>query len=219
MDIVKLEYDAKANQMRKYVEDIHSIILSCVVPLEGNCFYHHNTLSLYPELYSKQVNLVWCGKHAKTHICEIGFNAGHSTMLMLLGRDATPLDFTIFDIGHHAYTRPCLEYIKKEFGHVKFEYIEGDSTQTMKSWISAHPDSVGIYDVVHVDGGHSEHCIRNDMINADKLVRAGGIIIVDDTNSETINKYVNLYIQIGNYQEVQLLPSVGYPHRVICKIN
>lgn len=219
MDIVKQEYEAKAGVKQRYLEDIHSIIVSSGAPLEGNCFYHHNTLSLYPDLYSKQVNLVWCGKQAKTHICEIGFNAGHSTMLMLLGREATPLEFTIFDIGHHAYTRPCLEYIKKEFGHVHFEYIEGDSTQTMKSWISTHPDYVGIYDVVHVDGGHSEHCIRNDMINADKLVKAGGIIIIDDTNSETINKYVNLYIQIGNYQEVELLTSVGYPHRVLRKIN
>lgn len=39
---------------------------------------------------------------ANTKICEIGFNAGHSAMLFLMGRDKTSADFTIFDIGHHS---------------------------------------------------------------------------------------------------------------------
>jgi hypothetical protein len=44
-------------------------------------------------------------------------------------------------------------------------------------------------------------------------------MIIDDTNSETINKYVNLYISNGNYDEINLLSTHGYPHRVIKKIK
>jgi hypothetical protein len=139
-------------------------------------------------------------------------------MLMLLGRETTPLDFTIFDIGHHRYVRPSLSYIQSAFPHIRFEYIEGDSTKTMPTWIQAKPQHVGSYDVVHVDGGHSEHCITNDMKNADLLVKAGGIVIVDDTNSTIINNCVNEYLASGKYKEVNVLPTQGYPHRILQKI-
>jgi hypothetical protein len=89
----------------------------------------------------------------------------------------------------------------------------------MPEWISNNPELMYKYDVVHVDGGHSEHCISNDMKNADLLVKKNGIIIIDDTYIETINKYVNLYISTGNYVEMNLLSTYGYQHRVIKKIN
>jgi 3D (Asp-Asp-Asp) domain-containing protein len=219
MDFVKQEYQMKTNERNVYLEDLKNIIIQTSNYLEGNCFYHHMTLNEFPELYSKQLNLFWCGKQAITNICEIGFNAGHSSMLMLLGRDKTPINFTVFDIGYHPYTRPCFQYIKSKFSHVNFEYIEGDSAVTMPHWINKHPELLHKYDVVHVDGGHFEHCISNDMINSDLLVKIDGIVIVDDTDSSTINKYVDLYLSSGNYVEVDLLPTYGYPHRVIKKIK
>ena len=213
------EYKSHNNKLCITLQEIQGLIINSGETLEGNSFYTHNTLHFYNDLYTKQVNLFWCGKQAKTRICEIGFNAGHSTLLMLLGRDRTPLDFTIFDIGHHRYLKPCLDYIKKTFEHVLFEYIEGDSIITMPKWIEKNKKYIGTYDVVHVDGGHSEECIKNDMKNADMLVKVGGLVIVDDTNNEVINSYVNQYISSGNYIEVNILLTEGYPHRVLQKIK
>jgi hypothetical protein len=218
MDLIKIEYESKNNEKQNHLDNLKNIIIHSNGILEGNCFYHHTTLNLFPELYSKQLNLFWCGKQAIQNICEIGFNAGHSTMLMLLGRNNTPLNFTIFDIGQHLYTKPCLEYIKTQFSHVNFEYVEGDSTIMMPKWMQNNSELIYNYDVVHVDGGHSENCILNDMKNADLLVKKNGIIIIDDTNSEIINKYVNLYISNGKYYELPLLPTYGYQHRVIVKL-
>lgn len=219
MDFIKTEYESKNEEKQIYLDDLKNIILNSKSVLEGNCFYYHTTLNNYPELYSKQLNLFWCGKQAVDNICEIGFNAGHSTMLMLLGRNKEPLNFTIFDIGHHPYTKPSYEYIKSKFSHVNFEYVEGDSTVTMPEWINRHPELMHKYDVVHVDGGHSDHCISNDMKNTDLLVKINGLVIIDDTNSHIINKYVDLYISTGNYIELNLLSTFGYPHRVIKKIK
>jgi hypothetical protein len=219
MDFVRLDYESKNDEKQIYLEDLKNIIINSNTPLEGNCFYYHATLDIFPELYSKQLNLFWCGKKATNNICEIGFNSGHSAMLLLLGRDVTPLNFTIFDIGDHPYTKPSYEYIKSKFSHVNFEYIEGDSTITMPEWINNHSDLIYKYDVVHVDGGHSDHCISNDMKNADLLVRKNGIVIIDDTDNNTINKYVDLYISSGNYIEINLLSTYGYPHRIIRKIK
>jgi hypothetical protein len=213
------QYESKKEEKLKYLEDIKKIVIDSNAGLEGNSFYYHLTLTEFNELYSKQLNLYWCGQQAVETICEIGFNAGHSTMLMLLGRSKTPLKFTIFDIGHHQYVKPCYEYIQTQFPHVNFEYVEGDSTVIMPEWINNHKESMHTYDVVHVDGGHSEHCISNDLKNTDLLVKKNGIVIIDDTNSDVINSYVNMYLSNGNYIELSVLPTYGYPHRVIKKIN
>lgn len=214
---LQAEYDACSAQKQVYLDDLKQIVIDSKESLEGNSFYKHASLNLYSDLYAKQANIFWCGKQATTRICEIGFNAGHSTMLMLLGRDATPLEFTVFDIGHHVYTRPCLDYMRSKFPHVAFEYIEGDSTVTMPKWIRENHSLSGAYDVVHVDGGHSEKCIINDMKNADVLVKEGGILIIDDTNYSYINTVVDQYLTSGNYKEVDVLKTAGYPHRIIQK--
>ena len=214
------DYQSHSIKKQKILDDLKNIIIyfNAFNSLEGNCFYFHNSLQLCPELYSKQVNLFWCGKQAVENICEIGFNAGHSTMLMLLGSEQRPLNVTIFDIGYHIYTFPCIDYIASQFKHIGFEYIPGDSTVTMPKWIEANFNrSFGKYDVVHVDGGHTEHCISNDMKNADLLVKNGGIIIIDDTNAPTINKYVDLYLSNGNYREIDVLHNTVYSHRIIQK--
>jgi hypothetical protein len=202
---------------RPLLDHLKTLIVESNASLEGNSFYVHDSIELYSDLYTKQLNLFWCGKQASTKICEIGFNAGHSTMLMLLGKDKASLDFTIFDIGHHSYTKPCLDFLKSQFSHVNFEYIEGDSTLTMPKWIEDNQTHLGLYDVVHVDGGHSEHCISNDMKNADLLVKKDGILIIDDTNMHHINMYVDTYISSGKYREMDVLKTKGYPHRIIRK--
>jgi hypothetical protein len=215
----RTDYENRSVEKQNILNDLEKIIVDSKTSLEGNYFYLHQSLNLCNDLYTKQLNLFWCGKQAVTKMCEIGFNAGHSTMLLLLGRDKTsPLDFTIFDIGHHRYTKPCLNYINSKFSNINFEYIEGDSTLTMPKWIKDNQMHIGLYDVVHVDGGHSEHCISNDMKNADVLVKRGGIVIIDDTNMHHINKYVNLYISNGKYREIDVLKTKGYQHRIIQKI-
>ena len=104
----KTHYEECSSKKQELLDGLKQIVIDSNAVLEGNSFYVHTTLNLYSELYTKQLNLFWCGKQAETRICEIGFNAGHSAMLMLLGRDTSALDFTVFDIGHHSYTKPSL---------------------------------------------------------------------------------------------------------------
>jgi len=208
------EYAERYPEMLIYLEDLKQIILEHIpeTKFEGNSFYHHQSIREYPELYNKQLNLFWCGKQTPTRICEIGFNAGHSAMLLLLASSATT--FTVFDIGHHQYTQPCLNYIEHIFPQVAFEYIVGDSTLTMPTQMDGRQET---YDLVHVDGGHSEFCATSDMKHADILLKPGGIMVVDDTDAPQINGLVNLYLASGKYEVVDVLKTFGYPHRVIRK--
>lgn len=217
-DELIMEYNS-CSDINTILNNLFIIIINSREQLEGCCFYNHNTYKRNYALLPKQLNLFWCGKQAKTKICEIGFNAGHSAMLMLLGCKKIPIEFTIFDIGEHRYTQPCLNYITSQFTHVNFQYNKGDSTITIPKWVNNNSQHIGTYDVIHVDGGHSEYCISNDMLNANTLIKVGGIIIIDDTNNQTINKYVDLYLSSSKYIEIHLIKTPLYPHRVIQKIE
>jgi predicted O-methyltransferase YrrM len=219
MEGIISEYDLYHSEKDKHVECIKQIIIDSNETPEGNIFYPHKTLDLLPTLKAKQANLFWFGKQATTKLCEIGFNAGHSAMVMLLGRNSTPLEFTIFDIVEHKYTMPCYNYVKSQFSYVSFEFIEGDSTKTMPEWIRLNSSLAGTYDVVHLDGGHSEHCIMNDIKHSDILVKKGGIIIIDDTNLMHINAHVDKIISSGKYKELKdIIKTTRYLHRIIQKI-
>lgn len=212
-------YENCSVEKQQHIDEIQQIVKQSNSPLEGNVCFLHNTGNTHADLFAKQKNLFWCGTQASTRMCEIGFNAGHSAMLLLLGRDKSVLGFTVFDIGHHPYTKPCLEYIQSKFPHVHFEYIEGDSTVTIPKWIQANATYLGVYDVVHVDGGHTKHCIINDMKHADLLVKKGGIVIIDDTNVEHIHSCANAYISCGKYREMEILKTERYRHRILQKIK
>ena len=56
---------------------------------------------------------------------EIGFNAGHSTLLSFLANPK--LSFLSFDIATHKYTVPCAEYLQK---HFDLTFIKGNSRKT-----------------------------------------------------------------------------------------
>jgi predicted O-methyltransferase YrrM len=209
-------YETKKNE---YVKDLKEIIINSKEILEGNVFYPHRTLTEIPELKAKQINLFWCGKQVKTRLCEIGFNAGHSAMVMLLGIEQMPIDFTIFDINQHKYTEPCYTYIKSKFSNVSFEFVKGNSIKTMPEWINLHSSLIGTYDVVHLDGGHSEECILNDIKHSDMLVKKGGLIIIDDTNAKHINNHVNRILSSGKYKEItDIIKTTKHLHRIVQKI-
>lgn len=185
---------------------------------EGNCFYINKTFTRSPELINKQINLYSLGCKNTTHICEIGFNAGHSSLLLLVGNKSENINITIFDINTHSYVNECYKYICNMFPNVKFEFIEGDSTKTIPQWISK-TKNYEIFDIIHVDGGHQKEIIENDFANSIKLLKKNGIIIIDDVQKEHINNLVNMYIYINVLEEISdLHETTLYPHRILKKL-
>ena len=56
MDLIKSEYESKNVEKQIYLDDLKKIIVKSNSSLEGNCFYYHTTLNVFPKLYSKQLN-------------------------------------------------------------------------------------------------------------------------------------------------------------------
>lgn len=202
---VQEQYSRLEPVFNKHVDVIKQLIVDSKETPEGSTVYQHKTFNAVPHLMTKRLNLFWAGANASEKIAEIGFNAGHSCLAMLLGRNEKNTKMAIFDICEHSYVLPSFRYVQSQYGSVNWEMHSGDSTFTLPEYIKNNPDELQTYDLIHVDGGHSLHCITNDMMHALQLLRVGGLMIVDDTNIAHINSVVENYVTQGVLRDVKLV--------------
>jgi predicted O-methyltransferase YrrM len=138
---------------------------------------------------SKIYNLLKLSEN-KSKICEIGVNAGHSLLLMV---SANPeAEYLIFDLNGHAYTKPCVEYIKNAYPSTKITEVYGDSNVTLKQYIESN--ELHTFDLIHIDGGHDTTTVENDFIYTQELLAKDGIVIFDDYNFSNIRNVIDHYI-------------------------
>ena len=125
----------------------------------------------------------------KKKICEIGINACHSLLLMIMSNPDA--EYLLFDLNNHKYTEPCLNYIKKSFPNTKITTIFGNSVETIYKYINDNSIELAQYDLCHIDGGHTIDIFSHDYENIKKLSSINGIIIFDDYDYPEIRDYLN----------------------------
>eukprot|EP00941_MAST-03F_sp_MAST-3F-sp1_P004260 g4260.t1 len=119
------------------------------------------------------------------HVCEIGFNCGHSAAIwQLFAGSKYPNEFrlTSFDVFSQRYASRCVEHFKSLHENVwgqRTRFIRGDSTLTLPQLSLDHPNEV--CDVAVVDGLHFGRNPKVDLMNSLAMTPPGGIIIMDDT--------------------------------------
>jgi len=118
----------------------------------------------------KRIRLFESARHASKGL-EVGFNAGHSSALMLLANPR--LTIRAFDNCAHAYTRPCLEFLNDTFDN-RVEIVEGPSQLTVPQ------DCQSGYDLLHIDGDHSYSAVRADLTCSLQKAAHNAIVIMDD---------------------------------------
>jgi hypothetical protein len=210
--------------MQARLEKIEDIIRTCYEKspdfIEGNCVYSHLSLNVDPDLIPKQNNLKRVGElYSKERICEIGFNAGHSC-LMLLDKVKKGVEYIIFDICEHSYTRPCIEYVKSQFPQISFQLNAGDSRAVLPIWSNVNSHLLKTFDIVHVDGGHDTSCLCVDIGFALLLAKKDGIVIVDDTDQAPINNIVDVYVCNGMFVDItnEFEKTIKLHHRILRKV-
>lgn len=145
---------------------------------------------------SKIYNLLKLSEN-KSKICEIGVNAGHSLLLMV---SANPeAEYLIFDLNGHAYTKPCVDYIKNAYPSTKITEVYGDSNVTLKQYIESN--ELHTFDLIHIDGGHETQTVENDFTHTQKLLTKDGIVIFDDYNFGNIKTVIDNYVDKGVISE------------------
>ena len=204
--------DAESRIMED-VKVLNSFIIEHGQLMEGNCFYghHQQDLNIFPEmLIHKRINFVTLLKERYVKkMLEIGFNAGHSASIFLhmLPKDSV---FIPFDLCEHPYTNQCHDYLKSKFPQLK-PLVEGDSMKTLPQFINENPSEVATYDVIHVDGGHSQEVCVSDLNGAHILLKPGGVLILDDVFMEEIRATIPALINLG-YRMLFQIPTIEYPH-------
>lgn len=198
----------------KVCESLKKLIEKTNEPLEGNCLYRHLSFDQWGVLLNKRMNYQKAVQGKKL-ICEIGFNAGHSFLAMILANPSA--HYVLFDLGSHTYARPCFEYLKKLFPQTSIDIFWGDSRQTLADYHKRHPEIV--FDLIHIDGGHRSKVYSTDWKNSLDTISVGGLLIFDDTDNEKINAFIDKEILRGVVREADdFLKTYGYKHRLLEKI-
>ena len=110
-------------------------------------------------------------------ICEIGVNAGHSSLLWLLA--APNASVLAFDIATHHCVEHAGAWLKRRFP-ARYSLIAGDSLVSVPAFHAAHPDV--ICDVWFIDGGHSHSIAAADFAAARAMAAPGALVLFDDVS-------------------------------------
>jgi len=111
------------------------------------------------------------------HVCETGFNLGHSSFNFLTANSKTTVHS--FDLGEHQYAHKMATVISRMFPGRHFIHF-GDSTKTIPKFIGDNPDFE--CDLMYIDGGHTYDVAKADLLNLASVAntRINNIIIFDD---------------------------------------
>jgi len=191
----------------QHVEALTKIIEEVGERVEGNliCDIHARNWTVFDNL-AKIRNLQRLCKDKKK-IVEIGVNACHSLLIMLL--ENPNADYLLFDLNNHKYTEPALDYIKRTFASTKITVVFGDSVGTVAAYIETDPN-LRSYDFVHLDGGHTEDVFGHDYEHCKRLLAPSGIVVFDDYNMADIRRFLQQKVLVGEiveYLDHRLIPT------------
>ena len=213
-------FQTKKRLIDHFIDETRKIIDSTLMPiinatgekLEGNIFTEHLNKNYTNKFDHKRRNLALVALNPNMKFgLEIGFNAGFSTLLMLITN--SNLHMTCVDLGEHQYTRPCFEAIEKMFpGRVEIHL--GDSMQVMPTIQKTD------YDFVHIDGCHLVPIAESDIIHSYRIAKKGAILIFDDYDfkhlhvlwDKYIKKYnlrgLNTFIHTTPFHDIRCIPNI-----------
>lgn len=123
-----------------------------------------------------QVDTYWELVHSADiqTVCEVGFNAGHSTAVFL---ESNPhVVVWSFDLMELAYSTAMVAWFHRTY-RSRFHMIRGLSQDTLPMYASKLK-----CDVFSIDGDHSYQGALTDLTNALKMMDPGGTLIADDAS-------------------------------------
>lgn len=126
-------------------------------------------------------------------ICELGFNAGHSALLML---EALPkASLVSFDLGDQDWADANQKLLTFMYAP-RFRYVKGDSAVTV-------PAAKGLKcDVLFIDGSKAAEARYADVMNFRTLSRPGALLFLDEVSTEACAR--------GSMSEAECLATTGH---------
>jgi len=147
-------------------------------------------------------------KNDITYILEIGFNAGHSSLLFLL--TDPNVHIVAFDIGKWNYVIPCCQYLNEHFNN-RLTLILGDSKMTVPKYFKEN-SAIPNFIFAHIDGDHSTISALADLENCWMYLPNGTIVCMDDTDDLKVIPAWKTYTECNKYEIIPIgsLKSHGF---------
>lgn len=114
---------------------------------------------------------------------EIGVRRGRSATVVARGNPSVHIvGFDMWMQGYAGMENPGKDFVAKELarhGHAgKLEFIDGNSQETVPRYFAGNP---GVeFDLITVDGDHSEDGAYRDLMNVLPRLSIGGVVVFDD---------------------------------------
>lgn len=193
------------DKIAKQYNTIASITSKYNCKIEGNFYCKDSANNIIIERTNKKIHNLCYLVLNKKDICEVGFNAGHSLLLMLNANSNAR--YVIFDIGHHPYTRECYDFVKSEYPKTEIQMFYGDSLTEVPKYFTRTQNK---FDFIHIDGGHGDKEVKGDYKNCGEMLKTNGIVLFDDTHVKRINKFLTKKIIDEEIEEIldpNLIPT------------
>lgn len=135
--------------------------------------------------YLDMVNVLYAASKTiqPRNYLEIGVRRGRSVCVVV--RACPSVNITAFDMwiqGYAGMDNPGPEFVRAELskhGHTgNISFIDGDSHQTIPFYFKQYPEAT--FDLITVDGDHSEAGAFDDLKNVIPHLSVGGILVFDD---------------------------------------
>jgi len=132
-----------------------------------------------------KVNFLWNAIHRHVPqcrtVCEIGLNAGHSSVLwMEVCPDAKAV---LFDLPYKEWSQATFDFLRKEYAG-RITISEGNSIQTVPDYLREHPSTK--CDVIAIDGSKDVGIRYQDFLNMEKYAHEHTLLLLDDASIERI---------------------------------
>ena len=122
-------------------------------------------------------------------VCEVGFNAGHSTLLWLMQDPRVRV--RAFDLGVHWYSAHVTGFFDAAFDAGRVEVVFGDSQQTLPAFAAAFnsTEPPEFCDLIFVDGDHHYAAALSDLRNLRAAARPGHhVLLMDDPDHDEVGR-------------------------------
>ncbi|KXS19250.1 hypothetical protein M427DRAFT_472560 [Gonapodya prolifera JEL478] len=162
--------------------------------------------------------------HVKT-ICEVGYGAGHSSVLYLtMNPKAHLYSFDIFPVtsgsqsevleNQNLFQSVSLKYIREYHGS-RFTAVSGDSNTSIPEFARKHPHTK--CDLISIDGAHIPPQPFFDILHFRALARPESIMVLDDM--EFLHPELQRAVKEGFAKERECLRGEAFTDREFANVE
>ena len=204
------QYDVWPAQFLDHLRHLNEIASGTGEPLEGNlCYFHCQQDFKYspPDPRRGERRETFLRALAgRSRLLEIGFNAGHSTLLALTHSNAS---VTSVDNCSHAYTEPTAAHLQDAFpGRLRFFPLDSRRMPAISRELG-----LGTHDMIYIDGGHGPDVFASDIATAITFSKPGTLVLVDDLYVPAIRQMTDRLVAnclLAEYGNLETMKSGAY---------